>query len=105
MTMEEIDIAQLFNVPCKVTINGNEYNGIYKITHLIRFYDSKLKRWKITANMCDSKYPNYNFTAALNEIRAVEGWDLFIAEKLKQLKDKEIYEKCKDKLMCRKGIG
>lgn len=104
MTNEEIDIAQIFNVPCRITVGGIEYSGIYKITHLMRFYDNKLKSWVFSAGVCNVNFPKDNYTVDPYNVSPVEGWDLFIAEKLKQARKQEVYEKCKDKLMCRKVI-
>ncbi len=105
MTNEEIDIAQIFNVPCKITVDGVEYSGIYRITQLIRFYNDKLKCFKFSAGVSNADYPHENYTIDPYNVRPVEGWDLFIAEKLKQSQKEEIYEKVKHKLMCRKEAG
>jgi len=105
MTIEELDIAQLFNIPCKITVRGTEYKNPHRIAYLLRFWNSELKCWTFSVMMEDIHNPKLQITAALNEIQPIAGGELFIAEKLKQLKDKKVYETVKDKLMCREGIG
>lgn len=102
MTKEEIDIAAKHNILCRITVNGIEYKHLYRITGYFHFWREKYREWDCSVVVSNTENPNENYTVGLNEIRPIEGQNLFIAEKLKQARKQEAYEKCKDKLMCRK---
>lgn len=99
MTIEEIDIAQVHNIPCRITIDGTEYKGLYRITHLIRFYRQKMKQFEFSAVVSNAANPNENYYVDPYNVRPVEGWELFIKEKLKQKNSRRVFENIKSKMI------
>lgn len=99
MTIEEIDIAQVHNIPCRITIDGTEYKGLYRITHLMRFYRQEMKQFEFSVAVSNKDNPNENYWIDPHDVKPVEGWELFIKEKLKQENSRRVFENIKNKMI------